>query len=40
MQTDPAIKAQLLATELYPWYGSAALAAYLEESDKIWLKSP
>ncbi|MDG1750076.1 MAG: YciI family protein [Thalassotalea sp.] len=40
MQTDPAIKAQLLATELYPWYGSAALAAYLEASDKIWQKSP
>ena len=40
MQTDPAIKAQLLATELYPWYGSAALAAYLDASDKIWQKSP
>ncbi len=40
MQSDPAIKTQLLATELYPWYGSAALAAYLEVSDKIWQKSP
>lgn len=40
MQTDPAINAKLLAAELYPWYGSAALAAYLEVSDKIWQKSP
>ncbi|MDT0604230.1 YciI family protein [Thalassotalea castellviae] len=40
MQTDPAINAKLLAAELYPWYGSAALAAYLEDSDKIWQKRP
>lgn len=40
MQTDPAIKAKLLTAELYPWYGSAALSAYLETSDKIWQKSP
>jgi len=40
MQTDPAIKADLLQTELYPWYGSAALPAYLETSDKIWKSKP
>ena len=40
MQTDPAIKAKLLTAELYPWYGSAALSAYLADSDKIWQKSP
>ncbi len=27
--TDPAVKAGLLAAELYDWYGSAALPAYL-----------
>lgn len=36
LETDPAIKANLLAAELYNWYGSAALPAYLETSDKIW----
>ncbi|MCO4799443.1 MAG: hypothetical protein KC484_09520 [Colwelliaceae bacterium] len=40
LQTDPAIEANLFATELYKWYGSAALAEYLESSDKIWKKSP
>lgn len=40
MQTDPAIKANLLLPELYPWYGSAALPAYLEVSDKIWKSQP
>lgn len=29
LQTDPAIKAQLLEAELYEWYGSAALPIYL-----------
>jgi len=38
LETDPAIKEKLLAAELYQWYGSAALPAYLEASDKIWRK--
>lgn len=36
LQTDPAIHAQFLEPELYPWYGSAALSEYLEASDKVW----
>lgn len=38
MQTDPAIKEKLLEPILFKWYGSAALPAYLEVSDKIWKK--
>ncbi len=38
--TDPAIKANLLAADLYEWYGSAALAEYLPVSDKIWKTQP
>lgn len=33
--TDPAIKAKLLDADLFNWYGSAALAAYLPEVDKV-----
>src|SRR5690606_19054546 len=40
LQTDPAIKSGLLEPELFIWYGSAALPQYLEDSDKIWTKSP
>ena len=40
LQTDPAIKANYLEPELYNWFGSAALAAYLEDSDKIWKINP
>jgi hypothetical protein len=40
MQTDPAIKADLLDVELYDWYGSAALPEYLDASDKIWKEKP
>lgn len=40
LQTDPAISFGLLATELYTWYGSAALPEYLKSSDKIWKKKP
>lgn len=40
LETDPAIKAGLLKAELYPWYGSAALPAYLEVHDKIWQSNP
>lgn len=29
LQSDPAIKSGLLAAEIYPWYGSAALETYL-----------
>ncbi len=36
LATDPAIKAELLKPELYPWYGSAALPEYLPAHDKIW----
>ena len=35
LQTDPAIKANYLATDLYPWYGSAALKVYLDASEKV-----
>lgn len=33
--TDPAIKEKLLDAELYQWYGSAALPAYLKFHEKI-----
>jgi uncharacterized protein YciI len=36
LDTDPAIRENLLAADLYEWYGSAALPAYLDISDKIW----
>lgn len=36
LETDPAIKEGFLDTELFKWYGSAALPEYLEASDKIW----
>lgn len=38
LETDPAIKADFLKPELYPWYGSAALSEYLDASDKVWKK--
>ena len=38
LQTDPAIKANLLEAVLYDWYGSAALSEYIEASDKVWKK--
>ncbi len=40
LQSDPAISAGLLATDLFPWYGSAALPEYLPASDKVWRKQP
>ena len=40
LQSDPAIKEKLFDVELYNWYGSAALAEYLEASDKIWKIKP
>jgi uncharacterized protein YciI len=36
LDTDPAIKEKLLAADLIEWYGSAALPAYLDASDKVW----
>ena len=33
--TDPAIKSNLLDTEIFQWYGSAALPVYLKTHDKI-----
>ncbi|MCC5929008.1 MAG: hypothetical protein JJU28_07165 [Cyclobacteriaceae bacterium] len=40
LQSDPAIREKLLETELFNWYGSAALASYLETADKIWKIKP
>lgn len=40
VQSDPAVNAKLLDAELYEWYGSAALPAYLEASDKVWKIQP
>ncbi|OYU95490.1 MAG: hypothetical protein CFE21_10120 [Bacteroidetes bacterium B1(2017)] len=40
LETDPAIKSNLLKAELYPWYGSAAISEYLDFHDKIWKKKP
>jgi len=40
LKTDPAIKENLLDAELYPWYGSAALPQYLDDSKKIWKLKP
>lgn len=40
LETDPAIKADLLKAELYPWYGSAAISEYLTAHDKIWKSKP
>ena len=39
LDTDPAIRAGLLASELYNWYGSAALPLYLPAVDKVSRKS-
>ncbi|PKP52101.1 MAG: hypothetical protein CVT92_10630 [Bacteroidetes bacterium HGW-Bacteroidetes-1] len=35
LDTDPAIKEKLLATEIFSWYGSAALPEYLKVASKI-----
>lgn len=39
LETDPVIKAKLLDSELYQWYGSAALPMYLPFSEKVEKKS-
>jgi len=36
LETDPAVKEKLLAADLIEWYASAALPAYLVDSDKVW----
>ncbi len=38
--TDPAIASGLLEADVFNWYGSAALPAYLPFSDKIWKLQP
>lgn len=35
LDTDPAIKANLLATEIFSWYGAAALGEYMKVQEKI-----
>lgn len=40
LQSDPAVKENLLAADIYKWYGSAALPQYLPYSDKIWKMQP
>lgn len=35
LKTDPAVNAKVLEAELFNWYGSAALAAYLTASEKV-----
>lgn len=40
LKTDPAISERFLDFDLYRWHGSAALSAYLEDSDKIWKFNP
>jgi len=39
LQTDPAIKGDLLSAELIPWYGSAALSEYLKAHELVWKRS-
>jgi hypothetical protein len=39
LETDPAINAKLLDTELYGWYGSSALPMYLPFSERVGKKS-
>ena len=40
LKADLAIKNELLDYEIFTWYGSAALPAYLPFSDKIWKLKP
>ena len=40
LQTDLAIKNDLLDYEIFTWYGSAALPEYLPFSDKVWKLKP
>lgn len=38
LQADDAVREGLLAADYFEWFGSAALPAYLETSEKIWKK--
>lgn len=40
LATDPTIKEKIFDVDLFYWYGSAALPAYLDEHDKIWKVNP
>jgi uncharacterized protein len=40
LETDPAVKEKLLDAELYSWYGSAALPAYLPIHESIQKNKP
>jgi len=40
LATDPAIASGLLAYDIYPWYGSAALGMYLPYSVEVTKKNP
>lgn len=40
LETDPAIAAGVFDVEVIPWYGAAALGAYLEVQEKITKKNP
>jgi uncharacterized protein YciI len=40
LATDPAIASEILAYDIYPWYGSAALGMYLPFSEEIAKKNP
>jgi len=39
LKTDPAVNAGLLEAEYFPWYGSAALATYLTNVEKVTKKN-
>ncbi len=40
LKADPTIREKIFDAEYFNWYGSAALPAYLEASDKIWKAKP
>jgi uncharacterized protein YciI len=40
LKGDPTVAAGIFDTELYPWYGSAALPVYLETARKISKRNP
>ncbi|RPE05757.1 hypothetical protein EGT74_25680 [Chitinophaga lutea] len=39
LETDPAVQAKIFDTEIYEWYGSAALPTYLPNHDRVSKKS-
>jgi len=40
LKGDPTVTAKIFDTELYRWYGSAALPVYLEAAERITQKNP